>query len=429
MLHLFEACGIELEYMIVRQDDLVVAPVADRLIRLAANSQEEWPGSLTAGKTGWSNELVMHVVELKTAEPTIDLEAAEADIMHSIGQANDILQRLHPACMLLGTAMHPFFVPEKETLLWPHDSSEIYSAYNRIFGCRGHGWSNLQSMHLNLPFCNDEEFGRLHAAVRLLLPLLPALCASSPFLNSHRMPFLDTRLEYYRTNQSLIPSISGHVIPEPVYSMQEYHDRILSRIYDDIAPYDPDGILQEEWLNSRGAIARFDRMAIEIRTMDIQECAGMDIATAGFVFLSARAICEERLAPISITRNVPTTALTDLMNQVMRLGRHAIISDQDILAAFGCKRSTSVRSLLQQLLSVLLPDFALIFKSHVFAERIRFLIDHGPPAERMIPYVMDSIQHGPTLSSALDSDRLRILYGYLARCLIENHPLPCRYRA
>ncbi|HAL85576.1 MAG TPA: hypothetical protein DCM31_01010, partial [Deferribacteraceae bacterium] len=36
-------------------------------------------------------------------------------------------------------------------------------------------------------------------------------------------------------------------------------------MYRDIAPYDPECILQEEWLNSRGAIARFDRKAIEIR--------------------------------------------------------------------------------------------------------------------------------------------------------------------
>ena len=46
----------------------------------------------------------------------------------------------------------------------------------------------------------------------------------------------------------------------------------------DIAPLDPDGTLQHEWLNSRGAIARFDRNAIEIRVLDIQECPVADLA-------------------------------------------------------------------------------------------------------------------------------------------------------
>ena len=50
----------------------------------------------------------------------------------------------------------------------------MYEAYDRIFDCRGHGWANLQAVHLNLPFSGDEEFGRLHAAIRLVLPIMPA---------------------------------------------------------------------------------------------------------------------------------------------------------------------------------------------------------------------------------------------------------------
>lgn len=422
MLHLFEACGIELEYMIVRKDDLVAAPIADELLRAASDNDEEWPDEITVASTGWSNELVLHVLEMKTAEPTADLAAAEADIVRSIGKASAILSERDPPCMLLGTSAHPFFNPEKEMRLWPHGAGEIYAAYDRVFGCTGHGWSNLQSMHLNLPFANDEEFGRLHAAIRLLLPVLSALCASSPFLESRRTPFLDTRLEYYRTNQSRIPSITGDVIPEPVFTMQEYHDLILEKMYNDIAPYDPDGILRGEWLNSRGAIARFDRMAIEIRTMDIQECPGMDIATAAFVFLMAKAICEERFAALPAVKRIRTQALADLLNDVMRTGRHAVITNEEILAGFGLTEAVSVRALLQRMLDTLLPEFSSLcggeaFNEGGFAERIQFLLDHGSPAERMIQYMQSDTYE-------LDPSRLRVLYGYLARCLTENRPLP-----
>src|SRR5690606_25183589 len=114
----------------------------------------------------------------------------------------------------LPTAMHPLMLPDLETKLWPHDAATIYATFDRIFGCKGHGWSNLQSVHINLPFRDQDEFGRLHAAIRLVLPLLPGLAASSPVQEGRLSGFLDTRLEHYRQNQKRLPSITGQVIPE-----------------------------------------------------------------------------------------------------------------------------------------------------------------------------------------------------------------------
>src|SRR5665811_1134453 len=81
---------------------------------------------------------------------------------------------------LMPGAMHPWMDPHSETRLWLGDNAVIYGAYDRIFDCKSHGWANLQSMHVNLPFADDNEFARLHAASRLVLPILPALAASSP---------------------------------------------------------------------------------------------------------------------------------------------------------------------------------------------------------------------------------------------------------
>src|SRR5690606_7705226 len=107
--------------------------------------------------------------------------------------------------MLMPTAMHPWFDPATETRLWPHEYSPVYETYNRIFGCQGHGWSNLQSMHVNLPFANDEEFARLHAAIRLALPILPALAASSPLVEGRVTGLADSRLDFYRFNSRRLP--------------------------------------------------------------------------------------------------------------------------------------------------------------------------------------------------------------------------------
>ena len=74
-----------------------------------------------------------------------------------VARVNELLAP-HGARLMPGAA-HPWMNPDTETRLWPHDDDTIYRAYDRIFDCRGHGWSNLQSMHVNLPFADDDEFG------------------------------------------------------------------------------------------------------------------------------------------------------------------------------------------------------------------------------------------------------------------------------
>ena len=65
-LHLFEGYGIELEYMIVDRDTLDVLPVTDRVLEQVAG---ETVNEVERGPLGWSNELVLHVIELKTNGP------------------------------------------------------------------------------------------------------------------------------------------------------------------------------------------------------------------------------------------------------------------------------------------------------------------------------------------------------------------------
>ncbi len=66
--------------------------------------------------------------------------------------------------------------------------------------------------------------------------------------------------------------MTGKVIPEQVFSKKDYYSTIFQPINKAIKPHDTENILDHHFLNSRGAIARFDRGAIEIRVIDIQEC-------------------------------------------------------------------------------------------------------------------------------------------------------------
>lgn len=435
MLHLFEAFGIELEYMIVSKNNLRVAPIADWLLKQAEKLNQknnptkttlqsiEWPSEVTIGQIGWSNELALHVIEFKTAKPTKNFTQASQGFNQAVQTANQILSTASQPATLLGTSAHPFFDPETEMRLWPHGSNEIYKAYHRIFDCRGHGWSNLQSMHINLPFANDEEFGRLHAAIRVVLPLLSALCSSSPILESKTTNYLDTRLDYYRKNQSIIPSITGFIIPEPVFSMSEYVERILKPMYRDIAPFDPDQTLHGEWLNSRGAIARFDRMAIEIRTMDIQECSAMDLATAGFSIILLQSLCNEEFCSISKLQSITTDSLYQLFIKTMKYGSETIIEDSSILEVFDENQPLSVKELLYKLLDRLSSNFSQLFQSesnHI-AELLRFLLEFGSPAQRILQFIESKTG---TLQSnqTIDHQLILTLYQRMIECLANNQP-------
>src|SRR3954471_11799131 len=313
----FSVYGLEVEYMVVRRDTLDVAPVAEQL--LAARQ---------AG-TGlaWSNEIVAHVVELKNPAPTPDLAALANALQREVREMNAALAPL--GARLMPTAMHPWMDPARETHLWPHDN-DIYRAYDRIFDCRAHGWANLQSVHINLPFAGDSEFARLHDAIRLALPILPAVAASSPFRDGYAPGPLDCRLEAYRQNAVAVPQMNGQMIPEPATSRAQYEERLLQPLYRALAVHDAEGVLRHEWANARGAIARFDRDAIEIRVVDVQECPAADVALAAAIVDLVRLLYRDQCKD-----EIPTAELAEVLSAGIADGEQARIESPRYLAARG----------------------------------------------------------------------------------------------
>jgi gamma-glutamyl:cysteine ligase YbdK (ATP-grasp superfamily) len=401
-LHLFEATGIELEYMIVDRGSLAVKPVADRVLAAQAG---KIVSDVELGPIAWSNELVLHVIELKSNGPAPRLAGLAETFTEHIGRINTLLAPLDGR--LMPGACHPWMDPLTETVLWPHEYSPVYEAYNRIFDCRGHGWSNLQSLHINLPFCGDEEFGRLHAAIRLLLPIMPALTASSPILDGRRTGFLDSRMEVYRHNSERIPSVAGRIIPEPVYDHAAYDREIFQRMYADIAPHDPEGTLQEEFLNARGAIARFDRGAIEIRVLDVQECPAADLAGAALITATLKALCAGQWCDLERIKAFDTGLLADIFLSVIKDGDTALVSHGSYLEALGLnaapRRAGQVWQHLAAATAKLNPDW----QDPLLARAGRTLLEKGCLARRI-----DTVVNGD-----LRREKLFEVYGRLCDCL------------
>lgn len=401
-LHLFEGYGIELEYMIVDKETLQVLPKTDVVIYKVTNT---YTGDADLGEIGWSNELVLHVIELKTNGPAKSLTGL-SDVFHQhVLKVNDILNEM--GAQLMPTAMHPWMDPHAEMHLWPHDNSPIYDAYDRIFNCKGHGWANLQSTHINLPFYDDEEFGRLHAAVRLVLPLIPAIAASSPIADGAHSDYLDYRLEVYRHNQSNVPSIAGKIIPEAVYSKEAYDSHILKLVYEDIAPHDPDGILQEEWLNSRGAIARFERNTIEIRLVDIQECPLADLAIAALIVEVIRALVEEKWISYEDQKLFNEDDLSYILLDCIRAGEKSTIHHRNYLQAFGL---TGDEITTKALWAYLIKEVMTKDEHGEWLAALNHIIEQGTLATRIIY----------ALNNDLSRESMKRVYGSLCECLAQN---------
>src|SRR5882672_3478169 len=89
-LHLFDAFGIEVEYMLVDAETLDVAPAADRLLEAAAGELTE---EFQNGDVAWNNELALHVIELKCNGPRASLAGLGEAFAANVTLANAKLDR------------------------------------------------------------------------------------------------------------------------------------------------------------------------------------------------------------------------------------------------------------------------------------------------------------------------------------------------
>jgi gamma-glutamyl:cysteine ligase YbdK (ATP-grasp superfamily) len=373
-LHAFAGYGIELEYMIVDRETLAVMPVADALLRAAGGQGTD----VDRGRFGWSNEIVLHLVELKNARPEPALEPLAAGFQAEVRAIGRQLEPL--GARLMPTGMHPWMKPAAETRLWPHDQADIYQAYDRVFGCSQHGQANLQSMHVNLPFANDAEFARLHAAVRLVLPILPALAASSPIVEGAPAGQLDARMAAYWGAVRRVPSVIGAVIPDTIGSRAEYKAQVLAPMYRDIAALDPEGVLRHEWLNARGAIPRFDRSALEIRVIDVQECPQADLAVAAAATAVIRALYDDKWSSLAMQQAISTDRLGKILHDCIRDADQAVVDDSGYLRLLGLSDRQYRAGELWRHLIIRTG----LNRSTFWAAPFRVMLEHGPLARRIL---------------------------------------------
>jgi glutathione synthase/RimK-type ligase-like ATP-grasp enzyme/gamma-glutamyl:cysteine ligase YbdK (ATP-grasp superfamily) len=404
---MFSVAGLELEYPTVDENLDVRALVEPAFRTIAGRGTSD----IELDRVGFSNEIADHVFEVKTLEPVRSLREAEEDIVAGIRRFADVLAREWRA-RLLPTAMHPWFDP-RHGRLWTRSGLRIYTTYAHIFDIRTHGWMNVHATHLNLPFGDERQTMAMHTAAALLLPYLPALAASSPVHDGRLQPHADARLAWIMQHQASIPETCGRVVPELASSFAGYRREILRPMYAALDRFPHSEAIRHEFLNSRGAVLRFARRALELRVLDTQECVHMDIAIAAFTRAALRLLTADVLAGRVVVP--PHDLLVMDFEACVRDGMAATVAAPHLPPAAGTAGAAPVREVLTGLLhrarGAVPPEEA------GYLQLVSGIIADGSLSERI------RARLAPHASSP---DRfaaeLRRVYGELADCLIRNEP-------
>jgi gamma-glutamyl:cysteine ligase YbdK (ATP-grasp superfamily) len=385
--------GPEHEYSLVDKD-LKPLPISDKIIKDYCGkiiNFIELP-EFTFGK-----EMQLHVMEIKANEPFETPYEFEETMQSSVLKLNQIVQK-HGA-MLLGTGMHPLLELE-ETGIWSHYHKKIYQQYGKIFNLNQHGWLNIQSFHLNLPFQKEADAIQTHNILANLCAYLPAISASSPIYGGKNGLDVDNRLQFYKLNQKEIPSISGAVIPEYVFSIDKYKRDVIEQYSKDLANAGADKtLLHREWVNSRGVIFRFDRCALEVRVMDEQECVKSDVALACFVRATLRGLIASKVELLS------HDVLVKDFNNVIKEGLKTRVS-----SPYG----KTAREVCQYYLKIALEYATEDEKKYLWLVKKRIV--EGNLSELIRERVLRRAQKTSYHQSIID------VYSTLIKCLIDNQP-------
>ena len=395
--------SISLQYMIVDKDSLQVKSVSDELLK---HELGEYGSESENGMITWSKENVLHAIELRSTKTESNFNTLENGFVDNVRLINKILTQWN--AVLLPTACHPLMNPVTETKLWPHDNQEVIDAHQQLFNFQSHSWSNVQRTLVRVPFKNDSEFGKLHAAIRVLMPLLPAICASSPLIEGKLTGYLQTTLSYYKSNSLRIPSLTEKLIPEPIFFRRNYEENVYKKIKKDVAPFNDGNVLKPTELNFRGAVPQFDNGRIEIRIIDMQECPAADLAIIALITETLKALVSEKFAPMEDLQEAFTDALAGILDDTAQHGQGTAIYSTEYSSLFGINSFITPKELWHHIYETLVK------KGNTALERwepeLSIILEQGTLSDRIVKELRGDLSEGS----------IKKVYRELSDCLVQN---------
>ena len=306
-----EVLGPEHEFSLVN-DEMKAMPIVEQVIK-------EYYMNMRAGSTtyyerfNFCKEFPLHIIEIKPKKPFKNPELFEETMQNAILVLLELIGKKYHA-HLLGTGMHPLLRLE-ETGTRPRDW--IGQELEKAFNLRRHGWLNIQSFQINLPYSSEEKAVCLHNALAYLCAYLPAISASSPICEGYITPYIDFRLYEYKMKSLEIPSVTGDVVPDYISSFRQYQKDISERYLRDLTNAGVTTNVFADYINQRGAVFKSTRKAIELRVMDEQECVKSDVSLSCFVRATIRGLIDLNYEPL------PHQVLVDDYNSIIKNGLEA----------------------------------------------------------------------------------------------------------
>ncbi len=170
-----------------------------------------------------------------------------------------------------------------------------------------------------------------------------------------------------------------------------------------------------EWVNARGAIARFERMAIEIRVLDTQECPAMDLGFASLIVAALRRLCAGAALEPDRLNEWRTADLARYFDAAVRDAEATEVHDRRYLAALGCRGSTmSIARAWGEIAERAAADGDLDRRA---GQAIEHYLRHGTLATRIAAALPEVPQQ---------ADLARV-YRELCDCLAEGRPFSGRH--
>lgn len=162
-------------------------------------------------------------------------------------------------------------------------------------------------------------------------------------------------------------------------------------MYDDISPLDPEEILQHEWLNSRGAIARFDRNTIEVRVLDVQECPLADIAICRAITAVLQSLANQQWTDTLGQQAIATGPLAEILSATIQDAEQAVLHDRLYLRQFDypgavCSGQELWQHLIEQTLPTATQEQA---SAPVWQQPLHAILQHGPLSRRITAALAD----------------------------------------
>lgn len=402
------AYGISQDFMIVHAETMAALPFAAQLMDNAGAAGAQ---TLERGLMTWKSRPQPHMIRMATTQPEQNLNGLDFGIADEVRAANRILAPLG-ACLMSG-GTHPLATAEELRYDRPTAGQRMFSSY---FSCSGHGWVNTCSALLDIPLTDDESFARLSAAVRIVLPLIPALTASSPILEGKRTIWRSNRLELDRLRFTGRPQLYGKLIPEAVFTEQRYRETVFAEILSAFRkPGDTDEQIKllPERLNRRGAVPLFSEKAMQIRLADPQECAAADIAVFKLIIEVLRAMEHERFCSYEEQMRAQIGDLTGILRDGAEAGMQAEVISSQYLSFFGMDGPATIGAVWKHLFDTLSNDP--VKPLSMYEHELSIILEQGSLADRILTVLGENPHRSETaalwrrLCDCLEQNRLLIL--------------------